>query len=264
MGFTKLINNRLFLIVIAIIIVIFALNFFQAPVRNFFYLISSPVQKGLWGAGDCLSDFFASLFRARVLQKEAGELYLRNLELTRENTALSALRQENKTLRQALKIGLEKEFNLVLAQGLAKEISQDFIFIDKGSKHGISKNEPIITKEKILCGRVKEVYKNFSKVELVSSKGFSFDVGLGEQAVAGAARGKGNFKVVVELLPQEIQIDEGEPVLTSAAAGIFPNDLLVGQIKRVLKSDIEPFQQAEVELACNLKSLKHLFVITDY
>lgn len=257
-------SQRIILIVVIVIIIIFALNFFQRPVRNFFYSLSYPLQRALWGAGDWLSDFFIGFFRADVLKKQTEELYLENLRLKRENIALQNVKLENKTLKESLGIGLEKEFSLALARPIGKVLSQSFILIDKGSKRGLANGQAVITKEKILCGRLNGIYEHFSRVELISNKGVSFDVVLGNDALLGVARGKGSLNLFIELLPQEARIGESDLVLTTASGGIFPAGLLVGEVKKVLKSDIEPFQQVEVRLACDIKNIKYLFVVTEY
>ena len=83
--------------VLAVTIIV-ALNFFQNPVRNFFYLVSSPLQASLWQAGDRVSNFFATIAEFRNLKKENEDLKLRIQSLLAENASLKELKKENETL----------------------------------------------------------------------------------------------------------------------------------------------------------------------
>jgi len=161
-------NILLFAVFAAVVIV--ALNFFQKKVRNFFYLVSAPIQASLWQAGDRVSNFFETISEFKNLKKENEDLKLKVQLLLTENASLRELKKENETLKTALNLGLEKEFKLTLVQIIGKDISQDSLIINKGLKHGIAKNMPVITEQKNLVGRISEVYDDFSKVMLISSK----------------------------------------------------------------------------------------------
>jgi rod shape-determining protein MreC len=244
--------------------VVLNLTDFSKEVKNFFYLISSPIQKTLWKAGGEVSDFFEAISETKNLKKENEELKLKIQELLAESATLKELKEENKILREALEIGLEKEFKLTLAQVVGKDISQDSILIDKGLADGILKGFPVITQQKTLVGGISEVYENFSKVMLISNKESSFDVKIQEKDIEGVGKGKGSLRLFLEFVPKEKEIKEGDLVITTALGGIFPEGLLVGQIKKIKKSDIEPFQQAEIKPAFNLEELESLFIVTEF
>lgn len=251
------------LITIAIIIsVIIFLNVFQKETKNFFFFISSPIQKAFWLAGDRVSDFLAFLIEAKSLKKEAAELRLKNLTLIRENIRLQSLEEQNQALREALKVGLDKDYDLIVfAHTFSKVISEDTILIDKGSEDGLTEKLPVITENKVLCGRIKEVYKNFSKVELISNKNSSFDVKLENIKEEALAKGEGNFNLLIDFIPFAQDLKEGTLVVSSDLGGVFPANFLVGEIKSVLKSNTEPFQKAKAKMACDLPKLGYLFII---
>ena len=254
------------IIIVLIIILLVVLNVtaINKEVKNFFYLISAPIQKSLWKVGDRVSDFFEAITEIKNLKKEAENLKLKNQELLAEIALLKELKRENEILREALEIGLEKEFRLALVKVLGKDISQDSLVIDKGSKDGIFKDLPVITQQKTLVGKISEVYENFSKVQLLTDKESSFDAKISETEIYGVIKGRGNFKVYLELILGEEEIKEGDLVVTTPLGGIFPGGILVGQVKEVKKSDVEPFQQAEIRPAFDIKKLEMLFIITEF
>ena len=256
------------------IIIVFLIAFFTAlnypsitkEVKNFFYLISSPIQKTLWGAGDRVSDFFATISEIKNFKKENEGLKLKIQELLSENISLKELKTENETLREALDIGLEKEFKLIIAHmtGINTDINPDFIFIDKGSKDNIVKDLPVITQQKMLVGRIGEVNNNFSKVILISNKESSFVGKITDTDIFGEVNGKGNFKIFFERIPKEKEIKDGDLVITTPLGRIFPEGLLVGQVQEIKKSDVEPFQTAKIQPTFNIADLEELFIITEW
>ena len=256
-------KNKVLIIFFGILIIIF-LNFYQKEVKNFFYLISSPIQKILWETGGKISLFFETIREIRNLKKENEEFRLRIQELLAENIALKELKKENQILREALGLGLEKEYQLILAQVIGKDIEQDLLLINKGFQDGLSENLPVITQEKILVGKISEVYKNFSKILLISNPQSSFDAKIAEREILGLVKGKGNLKIFLDFIPQEKEIKKEDLVITSALGGIFPAGLLVGQIGEVKKSDLGLFQQAEILPFFEIKEIETLFIIANF
>ena len=257
-------KNKFLFGIVVIILLVLGLNFFQKEIKAFFYTISSPIQQSLWRAGDRVSGFCQGIAEIKETKNKADEFYLKNQRLLAEIAVLNELKKENKVLREALEINLNKDFKLELTEIIGKDISQDFVLINKGFDDNISENMPVITQQKALLGKVSKVYKNFSKVMLISSKKCSFDVKIQEKDISGLIKGKGNFKILLDFVPQNKEISQGDIIVTSSFGGLFPAGLLAGKIKDVKKSDVEPFQQADIEPIFNIKEINFLFVITKY
>jgi len=257
-------RNRVWILIILIFLFAFGLNVFVKEIKGFFYSFSLPIQKVFYQAGEKTSDFLLNIIKTQDLKDKADQLELKNQELKAQVISLEELEQENKSLKQALDIELEKDFKLSLAEIIGKDISQDFIMIDKGIKDGLSKNMPVITEQKILVGKISEVYDRFSKVILISNKESSFDAQIMSLFYSGIIKGRGNSKLLFELIPQEEEISQGDVVVSSVLGGIFPNDLLVGEVKAIRKSDLESFQIAEIEPFFDISQTKNVFIILDF
>lgn len=256
-------QSKILIIVVGILFIL-SLNFYQKEVKNFFYLISSPVQKTLWRTGENVSDFFETIFKIKNIKEENKELKLKTQELLTENNSLKEMEKENKFLREALEIGLEKEFKLILSEVISKDISQDTLLINKGSEDGVLKGFPVITEQKVLIGKINEVYKNFSKIMLISNKESSFDAKISDKDIKGLVKGDGNFSILFDLIPKDKEIFKGDIIVTGTLETVFPKGLLIGEIKEIKKSDIEPFQQAKIKPAFNVKEIENLFIITNF
>ncbi len=257
-------KNKIWLGLIVLVLVFVLLNVFQKEMRGFFYSFSAPIQKVFWRAGDSTSNFFLGIFISGNLKERIDQLEASNQKLLSQIVSLREYEQENQSLKKALEVELQKEFKLSLAQIISKDISQDSILINKGEKDNISKNMPVITEEKVLVGRVIEVYNKFSKVMLISNKNSSFDAKRPGSLISGVIKGMENEGLFFDLIPSEAEVNEGDIICTSSISGIYPEGLLVGKIKSIRKSDIESFQQAEIEPSFNLSSVENLFIITEF
>ena len=244
-----------------IFFLIFNSTLLGKEIKNFFYLLSSPLQRTFWRAGERVSNFLDMISEMENLKRENEELQLQVEELLAENVVLREFKKENEVLREALKIGLEKDFELTLGQVIGKDIAQDSLLIDKGSRHGIQEGFLVITQQRVLVGKIGQVYKNFSKVFLISHPKTLFSGKIIGTEIFGQVQGKGNLKVLFTLVPKEKEIKEEEIVISSALGGILPQGLLVGKVKKVRKSDLKPFQSAEIEPFFRIDSLERIFII---
>ena len=260
-------KNRIIRVLAGILIIavlFLTLNFFRKEIKNFFYYLSFPAQKFFWKAGQESSNFIKGLAAINFLQKEINNLKSRNVELDAENSLLKDIKRENDILRQALNLGLEKEYQFVVAKIIGKDIASDTLTINMGQDNEIEKNMPVITEEKIIIGRISEVYKNFSKVMLVSNKKSVFDAKILEKEIAGEIKGGGNFNVIMDLVPRDKNIVKGDSVITTSFGKIFPAGILAGKVEEVKKNDIDAFQYVKVVPAFDINRIDSLFVIIKY
>jgi rod shape-determining protein MreC len=233
-------------------------------IKDFFYSLSAPLQEYLWAKGSVFSGFFETFSRTEEIKKENESLRKENEILLGEKMALGACKEENVSLRQALGLGLQEDFSLISANPIAKDVFADFIVLNKGSADGMVFDAPVVTEEKVLVGKVIEVYEHSSRVQLLTAKGNSFDVEIMDRDTYGLAEGQGNFKLMLKLVPRDREIGGGDRVFTSLLGGNFPQGLLVGEVKGVKKADVTSFQEADIIPAFDINSLEHLFIITDF
>ena len=261
-------KSRNFFLAIAVLLILITLNqFFLDEVKNTFYIITSPIQNIFWKKGEEFSGFLQTFIKIRSLKVENEELLKQNQELLSITGEVKDLRKENQTLKEVLNLELEKDFELILVEVISKETNGDFILISKGSEDGISEGMPVITKEKIVVGTIEKVYKNFSRILLLSNQKSSFDVEIQSEesdAIYGLAQGEGDLRIRLKFVPQEEKITEGDMVFTTVLARIFPKGLLVGEIGQVKKSDLSAFQEAEINPYFQRNLSEILFVIKNF
>jgi len=267
----KLKRFRILLIILLIASLLILNRFARGPIKNSFYIITSPVSKIFWRAGEIVSGSINTLFEINNLKIQNQQLFKQNLKLIQEINQLKHLYQENETLRKALGLELNRKFELTLTKIIAEDLNQDFILVLGGEDLGIKENMVVITEENVLVGKVSEVFSNFSKVKLITAKDFVFDVLIQKKGIQseeefsermlGLAKGDGNLKLKLQLVPKEIQLKEKDIVKTTTLGGTFPEDLLVGEIKYLKKRGVEPYQEGEITPFFTKKQLQYLFFI---
>jgi rod shape-determining protein MreC len=255
---------KIFFTVVAGVALIAALNFrpLNYAAKNAVYLALGPAQRGIWIAGANISGLFGSVSNINSEAAENKRLRDQVNGLLAKTAQIDGLKKENDVLRQGLNLQLDKDFDLKLANIVAKDVSTDKLIIDKGSKDMVDSGMTVITGQKALVGRISKVYDNFSEVTLITSREFSFDVKAGD-GIDGLAKGQGGFCANLALVSKDKELKPNDPVYTSALGGIFPSGLLVGTIKKVSRNDVETFQSAALTLAFDARDSEQVFVASD-
>lgn len=254
------------IIFLLIVLIFLGLNLFgfSSTIREFFHFTSAPLQQILWAAGARSTDFFQFFFEFRDLKEEKELTELQIQQLLSELVFLKQLEQENKDLRQALNLGLQKEFDLVLARVTAKALVQDSFFINRGRNHGLSEGLPVITSSKVLLGTITKAYHNRSRIMLISHPESLLTGRFLQKEISGIIQGQGNLNLSFKNLPREAKIAKGDIVVTGELTKKQPQGLLIGRVSRIEDSDIEPFQKAEISPFFDMNEIIYLFVITGF
>ena len=229
--------------------------FFKDGLKNFFYSKSEQLQASLWNKGS--EESFARKDQEALNKKLLEE----NQKLTSDLAALQGAREENNTLREALNLNLQKDFDLVLGRVISKDILSDTILINIGLNDGVKKGFPVILSGKALLGKVVDVYPNYSRVVLITQKDNKIDIEIPDASSFAMSRGAGGLKAGLEMFPRDKELKEGSLIITSALGGNYPPGLLIGKVKNVKKLDNEPFQKSDIEPAFDLNTISNVFVI---
>jgi len=249
---------------ILVVFIVFNLTGFSGKIKNSFYSLSSSFQEILWESGNNVSDFWNGFFNSEKIKQEMDILLEENQELLSRLVDLEMLKKENDFLRSAIEIEKNNSFKLQPVRVIGKDISRDSILINKGSKDGILSDMPVITVQKLLVGKISEVYENFSEVTLLTNKDFSLAVQIFEKDIYGVAKGKGFLSLYIDLIPKEKEVVVKDIVLTAILGGIFPEGLLIGEVLEINNSDVESFQKAIIVPFLSLEELDELLVINDF
>lgn len=255
---------------VLIALLIFVLNIFNNPIKNLFFIISSPIEQKLWAAGESSSSFLGSLINASSLASENDRLKNENQKLIAKITSLQSLNDANKAQNDIALNCQNTDFKLLMA-GVVGMDGQDIVSINKGSDDGILEGMPVISQQNVVFGKIFKVNKKFSQVMLISNKKSIINVQVvqntdeeEQKSVSGSIKGLGGLGIILDLVPVENTLKEEDILVTSSLEKTFPKDLLVGKITKVDKNDQKPFQQAKVQAFFDINKTENLFVITNY
>ncbi len=254
-------SNLSALIILGAAVLIMNIPSVNSWVKNQFYLIAAPFERYGRDLSAKLAQTAVILFGGGADFQEVNKLKNRIVELEAQVVQLDSIQKENQQLHEILNLELDKIYDLKIADIIGKDIADDNILINKGSNDAVAVGFPVINSNKAVIGRISKVYSNFSKVELISAKGSSFDVYVGDELIEGLARGQGNLKIKLDLAPKDKNITTGMLVTTSPLGGIFPKNLVVGTIGKVEKNDTKMFQQAEIIPAFDIAGSNNVFII---
>jgi rod shape-determining protein MreC len=70
--------------------------------------------------------------------------------------------------------------------------------------------------------------------------------------------------MTIEWVNLQHQIEVGEVVMTSGLGGKFPQDMVIGRVVDLDRSEAELFQRATVQAAADFEALELVFVVTNF
>ena len=117
---------------------------------------------------------------------------------------------------------------IVLFEGLKKQY-----LLNIGAVNGIKKGNAVVNNDKLI-GRVIELSKKSSKIQLLTDKNSKIPVIILGTGYSGVASGQNNKKSLkLFYLPQEVDIKDGKAVITSGEGGYVPYGIYVGKTKQI-------------------------------
>ena len=192
-------------------------------------------------------------------------------ELERDARQAEADREENALLRELLELREQRrDLTFESATVIDRESTNwtSALTLNRGTAHGVEKNDCVVSAEGDLVGVVSAVGYNWCTVLTV----IDTDTELGarvfrtqEVAVAEgdlALMGEGELKL--SYLSADAQLLSGDVVTTSGLGGFYPRGLVIGTVESVRTGDDGLAQYAVLAPAARLGELSEVFIIKDF
>ena len=138
-----------------------------------------------------------------------------------------------------------------------------YIIINSGSNDGLRRGMPVVTNQGLI-GRVDAVTAEAARVQLATDTASAVNIRLQNADTDAVLVGSVTGDLALEMISQDVDIQEGDVVLTSGLGGDYPPDLLIGQIFNIRKRDYELFQQASVQSTVDFSRLEIVLVIMNF
>lgn len=254
------------LVLVIVSLTIFSLNFKLPGKTGFFKKIvlemTVPLNHAVNSAFSSIGGAWERYVMLVGLEKENRELNARIASLTRDVSDYREMSLECARLRKLMNIEGVSGLPTVAARVVGRNRLSVFrtVLIDKGSADGIGPGFPVITAEGV-AGRIMEVSWNASKVLLLVDYNSNIDALVQRNRCQGVLRGRGGSGCELKYVQRSEDVKEGDVVISSGLAGVFPKGLVLGRVAAVDKKDAGLFQGVGVNPAVDVTRLEEVLVV---
>ena len=258
------------IIVLVAIAVLFSVLDSSNNIGRFLDVVRNPLTavSALTTAGtDSAIDIASGPLNLTAARTEIDDLQARVNELERENEELREIESEYRLLQSLFnRASQAPNIKRIIATVIGRDPSASVqsLLIDRGKADGVQVGKPVES-ARGLVGQVFRTTNDAAQVILISDAASSIPVRLGSSRATGLLRGGGlGAPMVIDWIDLKHEIEVGEVVLTSGLGGKFPQDMIVGRVSEVDRSEADLFQRAFVQPAVDFSALEMVFVITNF
>jgi rod shape-determining protein MreC len=193
-----------------------------------------------------------------------------NTLLAEENTTLkneNIMLQEQLTMVQqpaTKKDSIQHLFTYISAKVINSSVNkqQNYITLNKGSKDGIKPDMGVINSEGVV-GIVSSVSNNFAVVMPIINPRIKISCRISKNDYYGSLVWEGRSAAFANLkeIPEHVQLQKGDSIITSGFSSIFPEGISVGTVEEVKTSKYNNFHDIKVRLNVNFQTLSYVNVI---
>jgi rod shape-determining protein MreC len=265
----KKVNRSLQTVIIALVVIgllALALGGYFAPVSSLFTRLVVGVQS--W-----ISTRFLAVTDLLTVPRDVSSLRQQNADLESEvaqlQTQVINLQQqvtETNILSALVDFArANPQYSYKAAAVIGRDPSPflSYVIINIGSDQGLLPGMPVVT-NRGLVGRVDAVISEAARVQLITDSASTVDVRLQSSNKEAILDGSVTGDLSLDMISQTATVTVGDVVLTSGLGGIYPPNLLVGQVVSVRKLDYELFQQAAIQPNVDFNQLGFVLVITNF
>ena len=193
-------------------------------------------------------------------------------ENTRLREEVNQLRSEAQGLREELyRVGRLEEFSAYRFEtgfsGMAAQVIGESpdpwtrtITINRGAEEGLRRNLPVVTPDG-LVGSVIETSDHSSIVRLIVDRSSRVPVLVSRSRARAILEGESSGTCQLKYLDRTEDVQQGDIVITSGLAGIYPRGIEVGSITQILTRSHGLYQYAKVLPKAPISRLEDVLII---
>lgn len=148
----------------------------------------------------------------------------------------------------------------VISNSINKQ--NNYLTLNAGRNQGIGEGMAVVSGSGVV-GVVKDVSNNFSAVISLLNQNFRISAMLKKNNYFGSLRWDGldyRYGVLYDL-PNHLQIEPGDTVITSGYSAIFPKGVLIGLVNEVGDSKGGDFIEVKVKFSVDFKNIENVLVV---
>jgi rod shape-determining protein MreC len=227
--------------------------------------VLNPVRERADTIFDPITDRLDRFTGNRNLERENAQLRAEIEELKGQALRDEADAQQYRILREEVELKDQLAIPSIIGRvtyHVPGNFAANTVEIDRGSSSGLKPNQPVITKAG-LVGRLEEVFRDHSRVRLISHPDSNVAVYIGEQYQMLAQGTGAAFQIdaVPSLDADRIPRNQSlaGQLVTTAGGPVYPKDIIVGRVASVIPSGEQV--TVRIELSVDLSSLDFVTVL---
>ena len=248
-----LIRNKNFILFLTLLSISISLNFSYNEYNKSKFINSSNF-------------IFSSLYDTKFTVSKYLNLELQNQLLLEENKNLKKILFNSETPTKSFdsinSIGFEVMTASVIKNSYSK--TNNFITINKGSKHGIGIDNGVISSNGMV-GIIDKTTTNYSRLISILNTNFLLNAKFKNSNYFGVLswNGKNINKVQLKDVPKQAKIKIGDTIVTGGNSLIFPKGILIGYIQSFKLDNSENYLELEVNLSTDMTNIENLYIINN-
>jgi rod shape-determining protein MreC len=211
-------------------------------------------------AADFLSEELAG---RRELIEDNARLKAQQLLYDARLQRLAALERENIELRDLLKSSYEISEPVLIAELMRVDLDPytHLIQIDKGSNSGLFVGQPVLDAQGVM-GQIDQIGPFSAIVRLITDPGHAIPVQINRTGVRAIALGTGDTqRLELSSLPNNVDVQVGDLLVTSGLGGRFPQGYPVARVTRVTQDPGAPFARISAEPKAELGRSRQVLLV---
>lgn len=199
------------------------------------------------------------------------QLEAENAELRQQMVDYDRIKAENDAYKALARIqDTNSEASYVSAYVIGRDPLDEFggFTLDQGSTDGVAVNDAIISDRGYLLGVVVEVDATSCKVMTSLHPSFNAAGVISRTRENGIITGSADYaadgQCVLTNLDRATEARKGDQVITTGLGGVFPANLLVGTVQEVVPEQSGKSSSAVILPGADPRTVKHVFIITEY
>jgi rod shape-determining protein MreC len=160
----------------------------------------------------------------------------------------------------------QQQYTFLTARVINNSVNRrnNYLTLDKGSKHGIKPEMGVICASGIV-GIVKDVSENFCTVISFLHKDSRISARIkknnyiGSMVWDGFSSDEGSLKDIAK----HVKLQKGDTIITSSFSAIFPEGIMIGTVRSVENDPSENFFKIKIKLSTSFGSLSHVYIVNN-